>query len=426
VGVDLSPEGFPTQARRIQAHADGRRLPFADGSMDGVVCSNLLEHTPDPSAIFHEIARVLKPGGWAWVSWTNWYSPWGGHEIVPLHYLGPERGLRTWRRFFGEPRKNVPFDGLWPTYVSQMLQIAQSHPALELRGAFPRYYPSQRWIVRTPGVREVASWNCVLQLERRRNVTLDAEPPLQLTLPGPRAALRRGMRRAQRKLGDNPAFLPVLLRGTPLGMSRRITPETELVIEGFPRSGNTFAHFAVLHAEPGAVITSRVHAPAQVKAALQQGVPTLLTIREPVESIASAAVASAHVPISTLLFEYVHFYEELYPLLDRLVVATFDEIVGDFDQVVDALNERFQVGFKPFGHTPEHVDAVFESIARHHREHWGDDESRLPLPVDSQRQLKARVRDEVLRPEFASLLQEAQTVYDTVASWSVSSTGRSR
>jgi hypothetical protein len=32
--------------------------------------------------------------------------------------------------------------------------------------ARPRYYPKQRWILRIPGFREVATWNCELLLER--------------------------------------------------------------------------------------------------------------------------------------------------------------------------------------------------------------------------------------------------------------------
>ncbi len=141
-------------------------FPFRDATFDIVFCSNLLEHTPSSEPVFDEIARVLVPGGRAWVSWTNWYSPWGGHEIVPLHYLGPRAGLRAWRFLFGEPRKNVPFDALWPTYVGEVLRIARRHPQLELLDAVPRYYPSQRWILRVPGLREVATWNCALSLAR--------------------------------------------------------------------------------------------------------------------------------------------------------------------------------------------------------------------------------------------------------------------
>ncbi len=168
VGVDLDEEDLraPSAPRGGSVRADGTRLPFPDAGFDGVFCSNVLEHTPDAASVLAEIERVLRPGGWAWVSWTNWYSPWGGHEIVPLHYLGPRLGLAAWRRLKGEPRKNVPFQGLWPTHIGQTLAMVRARPGLRLLDTMPRYYPSQRWILRVPGLREVATWNCLLLLER--------------------------------------------------------------------------------------------------------------------------------------------------------------------------------------------------------------------------------------------------------------------
>jgi SAM-dependent methyltransferase len=146
--------------------ADARHLPLRAGAVDAVFCSNMLEHTPDPGQVLDEIERVLCPGGWAWLSWTNWYSPWGGHEIVPFHYLGPRYGLAAWRWLRGEPRKNVPFEALWPTHVGRTLAMVRSRPGLRLIDAAPRYYPSQRWILKVPGLREVATWNCLLLLRR--------------------------------------------------------------------------------------------------------------------------------------------------------------------------------------------------------------------------------------------------------------------
>ena len=147
--------------------ADATRLPYPDGCFDGVFCSNMLEHTPAVPPVLREVGRVVRPGGWAWVSWTNWYSPWGGHEIVPFHYLGPRLGLWLWRALFGEPRKNVPFVELWPTHIGDVLRAVRAEPTLDASEVFPRYYPSQRWITKVPGVREVLTWNCVLLLTRR-------------------------------------------------------------------------------------------------------------------------------------------------------------------------------------------------------------------------------------------------------------------
>jgi SAM-dependent methyltransferase len=169
VGLDLDITGVAaaaTRAPRVLV-ADAARTPFPNETFDAVFCSNVVEHTPDPRALITEIERVLRPEGWAYVSWTNWLSPWGGHAIAPLHYLGPARGLRVYRRLFGEPKgKNLPYAGVWPTSIGTVLSLVRARPGLRVERATPRYYPSQSWILRVPGLREVATWNCLLLLRR--------------------------------------------------------------------------------------------------------------------------------------------------------------------------------------------------------------------------------------------------------------------
>ncbi|MCY3023226.1 MAG: class I SAM-dependent methyltransferase [Planctomycetota bacterium] len=48
--------------------ADMHRLPFADASVDGVICTSVLEHVADAHTCLDEIARVVKPGGHVYVT----------------------------------------------------------------------------------------------------------------------------------------------------------------------------------------------------------------------------------------------------------------------------------------------------------------------------------------------------------------------
>lgn len=146
--------------------ADAQRLPFADSAFDGVFCSNMLEHVADTRAVLTEIARITAPGGWAYVSWTNWYSPWGGHDMTPYHLLGPTRGPRLYERRHGPPPKNRYGSGLFPVHVGPTLRLVGELPEWQLVRAEPRYWPRLRWLVSVPGVREVFTWNCVLWLSR--------------------------------------------------------------------------------------------------------------------------------------------------------------------------------------------------------------------------------------------------------------------
>lgn len=155
---------------RTPEHAvvgDGVRLPLADGVLDLVTTVNALEHVDRPWDFLTELVRVTKAGGTVFVGLTNWLSPWGGHETSPWHYLGGERAAHRYERRTGHPPKNRYGTSLHPVGVGEVLRWAQAEPGVRVLDAFPRYYPGWcRTLVRVPGVREVATWNLALVLER--------------------------------------------------------------------------------------------------------------------------------------------------------------------------------------------------------------------------------------------------------------------
>ena len=175
--AELRLAGEPVEGAVI---ADAGALPLDDESVDGAFCSNLLEHTPDTPAVIREIERVLRPGGWAYISWTNWYSPWGGHDMSPYHFLGPTLGPRLYVRRHGQPRKNPYGDGLWAVHVGPTLREVRGRPGLEVLRVEPRYWPKLAFIARVPGLREIAMWNCVIHVRKRP----DAPPRPPAEVPG--------------------------------------------------------------------------------------------------------------------------------------------------------------------------------------------------------------------------------------------------
>ncbi|MGH2782458.1 MAG: class I SAM-dependent methyltransferase [Thermoleophilaceae bacterium] len=160
---EMSYAGAPPAGALL---ADAAELPLASGELDGVLCSNLLEHTPDAHAVIDEIVRVLRPGGWAYISWTNWYSPWGGHEMSPYQYLGPRLGPRLYVRRHGPPRKNAYGAGLWAVHVGPTLHYVRGRAGLRVERVEPRYWPWLRGVAHVPGLREVLMWNCVIRVRR--------------------------------------------------------------------------------------------------------------------------------------------------------------------------------------------------------------------------------------------------------------------
>ncbi len=161
--AEMSYAGDPPEGAVVASAAS---LPLGDASVGGAFCSNMLEHTPDPGAVLDEIRRVLEPGGWAYVSWTNWYSPWGGHGISPYHLLGVRLGPWLHDRLHGPPRKNRVGEGLFPTYIGRMLRDVRSRAGLRIISVEPRYWPRLAFLCRIPVLREFVTWNCVIRLER--------------------------------------------------------------------------------------------------------------------------------------------------------------------------------------------------------------------------------------------------------------------
>lgn len=76
---------------------DAAVIPEEDASFDAILCTEMLEHVPDPLAVVRELARLLKPGGKLMLT-----APLGsGIHQEPHHYYG---GFTPYwyQRFLGE------------------------------------------------------------------------------------------------------------------------------------------------------------------------------------------------------------------------------------------------------------------------------------------------------------------------------------
>ena|ERR1022692_417141 len=147
--------------------ADGYWLPVRDGGADICISSNVLEHVSDPIGLIEEMIRATRPGGLIYLSFTNWYSPWGGHEMSPWHYLGAGRAERRYLRKHGAAPKNRVGASLFPVHIGPVLRMMRQRSDVEVVSARPRYYP--RWcrvVLAVPGLREVVTWNLLLILRR--------------------------------------------------------------------------------------------------------------------------------------------------------------------------------------------------------------------------------------------------------------------
>ncbi len=80
-------------------------MPFEDETFDFAVCSEVIEHVPDPKIAMMELYRVLKPGGVLILTTPNkfWFF---SLKIASFLKIRPYQGLENWQSW-SEFRKNL-------------------------------------------------------------------------------------------------------------------------------------------------------------------------------------------------------------------------------------------------------------------------------------------------------------------------------
>ena len=232
--------------------------------------------------------------------------------------------------------------------------------------------------------------------------------------------LRLGARRAWYEVKTLVAPYPAL--AIPIARRRHgvtLAADTEIVIEGFPRTGTTFAEKAFAMAQGRPVrVACHVHAPAQLIGAARRGIPAIAIVRAPEETVLSFVIRHTHIPIRQALRGYIRFHEPLVPYRDRLVVAPFDEVTSDFGLAIRRVNERFGTSFLVFEHTDANAQRVFQEIDRAYggREERGDALERIVArPSETRREIKKGLQTEYRAPGLARLRARAERAFEALA-----------
>jgi hypothetical protein len=197
-------------------------------------------------------------------------------------------------------------------------------------------------------------------------------------------------------------------------LSGAVTPDTQLVIEGFPRSGNSFARTAFVMAQDEKVrIAHHFHVPAQVVRAARLRIPTLVLIRRPRDAVLSFAIWNP-ISVDQALRYYISFYETVEKYCDAYVLGLFEEVTEDFGQVIRRINDKFGTRFSLFHHDEENVGKVFASMESHARNRFGEAlwERKVQRPSSMRERIKHEIVYDLENPKRERLIAKADAVYD--------------
>jgi len=106
-------------------HADGERLPLADGSVDAVFANMYLHHCYEPQKAIREMVRILRPGGRLMITvLTTHAHTWPRHRTADEVVGFARDQLRTWLRAADLVNILVrPFDGIGTAEHSALIGV---------------------------------------------------------------------------------------------------------------------------------------------------------------------------------------------------------------------------------------------------------------------------------------------------------------
>lgn len=160
-----------------------------------------------------------------------------------------------------------------------------------------------------------------------------------------------------------------------------VSKASDVTIEGYPRSGNSFAHSAFRSAQTQKPrIATHVHSYTQIIRSVDLCVPTMVLLRNPKDACLSLVALSneiaerdvSDVELSRAkqslienLRNYKTFYEKVLTVKDGIIVAEFSLVTSDFGEIIRRMNERFGTGFEPYENSEQNDSTLFKKGGFH-------------------------------------------------------------
>jgi len=182
-----------------------------------------------------------------------------------------------------------------------------------------------------------------------------------------------------------------------------VRSDSDCCIEGFQRSGNSFFFIQFKRKNKTLKIAHHTHAAAQIIRAVNFRLPTLVLIREPVETISSLIAWDTNLKSKIALKAYISFYKKVLPIKKRILVIAFEDVTTKPVDVVRAFNKRFETSFV----LPEFTDKQLTNLKAGINSR--NDASASPLPTPEKEEAKKHIR---LLLKDEPMLSEARNVYE--------------
>ncbi len=195
----------------------------------------------------------------------------------------------------------------------------------------------------------------------------------------------------------------------------------KLCLEAYPRSANSLACHLIspsLEKYLGncshPFFIHHTHDVDVVKTTSSLKIPTIIIIRNPEDAVSSLCIYNkGAIDLEILLRRWIRFYFFLNPSNRKnILVARFETVVTDFNNVIDAINEKFKFDLEPIADLDGAMKlAKQKSIKASKSKHGENFIYYVGSPDTSREQMKIEIKDKLHK---LPLLNEAKRLFASI------------
>lgn len=190
--------------------------------------------------------------------------------------------------------------------------------------------------------------------------------------------------------------------------------DTQLVIEGYPRSSNTCLvdYIRYLYEKENInqlKISHHTHCFQNIELALLYNIPVSILIRTPFEAILSSFIYSGtNTSLENRFEHYINFYAEVNKVIDDVLLIEFSNVINNIEYVLSKMRTKFNIPIPHASANNEELEMVRKSEKiRGHKIHGENYNMRNAFPNEQREIIKNEYRQiiasHVLMPEANQL-----------------------
>lgn len=219
----------------------------------------------------------------------------------------------------------------------------------------------------------------------------------------------------RQRIMEAPLLSEAFVRIDPSVANARVTRETRIVIDGFPRSGNTYSRAAFQVANgPDVPISTHGHSHRFAQLGVKHGIPVITLIREPRAPLASILAFTREVSPHVLVRSYCRYYEAILPIIDDVVIAPFPAVIGDFGLIIDQVNAKWGTSFARYEKTEANEKAATAIVEAETRAVIGPQHFEAVVPRPSAQRSSREEALAGLSARDLAELDRATALYDKI------------